>query len=233
MKARIYPHKSADSKGAPSNCYSTCFAKTLRRFRPKLMAIRRVFAVYKSTAFLAFTLCGLSTLACAQRSFKTPEIDIFGGYSYLRFDATTLGFPSASNLNGGNLEIAVPVYQGFGIVADFSGHYSGDLQEYNFMIGGQYKFEVKGFQLFAHAMGGKARTRLNNIGISRIEPSSLGGAAAIGGGIEFPWKEKILLRPIQADYLINGAFGDKFSNIRLSTGLVFVFGKRAEKTPGL
>jgi hypothetical protein len=92
---------------------------------------------------------------------------------------------------------------------------------------------VKGFSVFGHAMGGKARTRLNNIGTSRIEPSSLGGAAAIGGGIEFPWKQKILLRPVQADYLINGAFGDKFSNIRISTGLVFVFGKKHEPTPGL
>jgi hypothetical protein len=182
---------------------------------------------------LAFRLGVLSALATAQRSFKTPEIDIFGGYSYLRFDATALGFPGVSNLNGGNLELAIPFYQGFGIVADFSGHYSGDVQEYNFMIGGQYKFDVKGFKVFAHAMGGKARTRLGNIGTSQIEPSSLGGAAAIGGGIEFPWKEKILLRPIQADYLINGAFGDRFSNIRISTGLVFIFGKRAEKTPGL
>ena len=189
--------------------------------------------MYKNAAFLAFTLCGLSAVASAQRSFKTPEIDIFGGYSYLRFDATKLGFPSASNLNGGNLEIAVPVYQGFGIVADFSGHYSGDLQEYNFMIGGQYKFEVKGFNVFGHAMGGKTRTRLNNIGTSQIQPSSLGGAAALGGGIEVPWKQRILLRPIQADYLINGAFGDRFSNIRISSGLVFVFGKKPEPTPGL
>lgn len=189
--------------------------------------------MYKTAAFLALMLCGFSAITSAQRSLKTPEIDIFGGYSYLRFDATALGFPNASNLNGGNFEIAVPVYHGFGVVADFSGHYSGDLQEYNFMIGGQYKFEVKGLNVFGHAMGGKARTRLNNVGISRIEPSSMGGVAALGGGIEFPWKQRILLRPIQADYLINGAFGDKFSNIRISTGLVFVFGKKREPTPGL
>ena len=197
------------------------------------MAIRRVFAVYTNAVLLGCILAALSGPAFCQRTFKTPEIDIFGGYSYLRFDGSTLGFRGASNLNGGNLEIAVPVYQGLGIVADFSGHYSGDLQEYNFMIGGQYKFDVKGFQVFAHAMGGKARTRLGNIGTSQIEPSSLGGAAAAGGGIEFPWKEKILWRPIQADYLVNGAFGSKFNNLRVSTGLVFIFGKRAEKTPGL
>jgi len=197
------------------------------------MDIRRAFAVHKSAAFLAFTLCVIAPLASGQRALKTPEIDVFGGYSYLRFDGTPLGFRSSSNLNGGNVEVAVPVYRHFGMVADFSGHYSSDLQEYNFLIGGQYKFEVKGVHLFGHAPGGKARTRLNNIGVSQIEPSSLGAAALFGGGIEFPWKEKILLRPIQADYLVNGAFGDRFSNIRISTGLVFVFGKKAAPTPGL
>jgi hypothetical protein len=209
------------------------FRQTSQEIQTELMAIRRAFAVYKSAAFLAFTLCVIAPLASAQRAFKTPEIDIFGGYSYLRFDGTPLGFRGSSNLNGGNVEVAIPVYHDFGIVADFSGHYSSDLQEYNFLIGGQYKFEVKGVHLFGHALGGKARTRLNNIGVSQIEPSSLGGAAMFGGGIEFPWKEKILLRPIQADYLINGAFGDRFNNVRISTGLVFVFGKKAAPTPGL
>jgi len=197
------------------------------------MAIRRGFAVYKSAAFMAFALSVLPSIASAQRALKTPEVDVFGGYSYLRFDGTSLGFRDSSNMNGGNLEIAVPVYHDFGIVADFSGHYSSDLQEYNFLIGGQYKFEVKGFHLFGHALGGKARTRLARVGVSQIEPSSLGGAALFGGGIEFPWKEKILFRPIQADYLVNGAFGDKFSSVRISTGLVFVFGKKAAPTPGL
>jgi hypothetical protein len=209
------------------------FHQTSQEIQTELMDIRRAFAVYKSAAFLAFTLCIAAPLASGQRAFKTPEIDVFGGYSYLRLDGTPLGFRGSSNLNGGNLEVAVPVYHDFGIVADFSGHYSSDLQEYNFLIGGQYKFEVKGVHLFGHALGGKARTRLGNIGVSRIEPSSLGGAAMFGGGIEFPWKEKILLRPIQADYLINGAFGDRFNNVRISTGLVFVFGKKAAPTPGL
>lgn len=197
------------------------------------MDIRRALAVYKSAAFLAFTLCVMAPLASGQRAFKAPEIDVFGGYSYLRFDGTPLGFRDSSNLNGGSVEVAIPVYHDFGIVADFSGHYASDLQEYNFLIGGQYKFEVKGVHWFGHALGGKARTRLNNIGVSQIEPSSLGGAAMFGGGVEFPWKEKILFRPIQADYLINGAFGDRFNNIRVSTGLVFVFGKKAAPTPGL
>ncbi len=154
------------------------------------MAIRRAFAAYKGAAFLAFALCLIAAPASGQRAFKTPEIDVFGGYSYLRFDGTPLGFPGSTNLNGGNLEVAIPVYHDFGIVADFSGHYSDDLQEYNFLIGGQYKFEAKGFHFFGHALGGKARTRLNNIGVSQIEPSSLGGAALLEAGLNFPGKKK-------------------------------------------
>lgn len=197
------------------------------------MSFGRLFTVCRSAAVLGLTLCIYSSLASAQRAFKMPEVDVFGGYSYLRFDPTPLGFRGASNLNGGNVEVSIPFYQGFGVVADFSGHYSSDLQEYNFLIGGQYKFDVKSFHLFAHALGGRARTRLANIGTSQIEPSSLGGAALFGGGMELHWKDRILIRPIQADYLVNGAFGDKFNSIRVSTGIVFQFGKRAGKTPEL
>lgn len=198
------------------------------------MAIVRGFAVQKHAAWLIFSLSLLSSLASAQSIFKTPEVDVFGGYSYLRFGGTALGFPGSLNLNGGNIEVSLPhVYRDLGIVADVSGHFSNDLQEYNFLIGGQYKFDVKGFHLYAHALGGKSRTRLEKIGASQIEPSSVGGAAAIGGGLEFQWKDRILLRPVQADYLINGAFGDRFNSLRISTGVVFQFGKRPSKTPEL
>ena len=195
------------------------------------MVIRRAFGVSRIAAVLVVSLWALGTPASAQRVLQTPPIDIFAGYSYLRFDPTPLGFPHQLNLNGGNFQIAVPVYHDFGIVVDVSGHYASELKEYNFLIGGQYKFEVKGVHLLAHAMGGKARTRLEHIGTSTIEPSSLGGAGLVGGGIEFPWKQRILFRPVQADYLINGAFGDKFKNIRVSSGLVFLLGKRPKETP--
>lgn len=195
------------------------------------MVMRRVFGVSRVAAVLALSLWIFSTRASAQRFLQSPPVDIFAGYSYLRFDPTPLGFPHPLNLNGANIQIAVPVYHGLGILVDVSGHYASELEEYNFLIGGQYKFEVKGFHLLGHAMGGKARTRLEHIGASSIEPSSLGGAAVVGGAIEFPWKERILFRPVQADYLVNGAFGDKFKNIRVSSGLVFLLGKRPKETP--
>jgi len=198
------------------------------------MKILRAFVVHKNALLLFLAFCSLCPLASAQKEFHLPEVDIFGGYSYLRFAGSSLGFPSAVNLyDGGNVEVAVHVYQGFSVVADASAHYSKDLQEYNLLIGGQYKFDVKGLHFYGHALGGKARTRLGNIGTSQIEPSNLGGAAAIGGGLELPWKDRIILRPVQADYLLSGAFSNKFNNIRISTGIVFQLGKRPTKTPGL
>ena len=196
------------------------------------MPIRQVFSVHKHAALLLVSVCLLTTFASAQ-ILKVPEVDVFGGYSYLRFGSSPLSFANALNLNGGNVEVSVHIYQGFGVVGDFSGHYSKDLQEYNFLIGGQYKFDVKSLHFFGHAMGGKARTRLGNTGASQVEPSSLGGAALFGGGLELPWKDRVLLRPVQTDYLINGAFGDKFHSVRLSTGIVFRLGRLPKKEPGL
>lgn len=196
------------------------------------MAIRREFAVHRSIAFLVLSFLFLCPLASAQREMRLPEVDIFGGYSYLRFGGASLGFPGAVNMySGGTTEISVHLYQGLSAVADLSGHYSKDLQEYNFLLGAQYKFDVIGLHLYGHALGGKARTRLGNIGNSQTEPSSLGGAVALGGGLELPWKDRILIRPVQADYLVNGAFSSRYHSVRISTGLVFQFGKRA-KTPG-
>lgn len=183
-------------------------------------------------AVLLATFCLLCPLASAQ-ILKVPEVDVFGGYSYLRFGGADLGFPGAVNLNGANVEVAVRVYQGFGIVGDFSGHFSKDLSEYNFLIGGQYGFDVRGLHFYGHAMGGKARTRLSNLGASQIEPSSLGGAAVLGGGFEIPWKDRVMLRPLQVDYLLNGGFGERFSSIRVSSGIVFRLGKLPKKEPGL
>lgn len=198
------------------------------------MKTLRAFIVHKNAALLFLAVCILCPLASAQKGLPIPEVDIFGGYSYLRFGGASLGFPGAVNMYGGeNVEVAVHVYQGLSAVADFSGHYSKDLQEYNFLLGAQYKFDVRGLHFYGQALGGKARTRLGNVGSSQIEPSSLGGAVAVGGGLELPWKGRIVWRPVQADYLVNGAFSDKFNSIRISTGIVFRLGKLPTKTPGL
>jgi hypothetical protein len=163
----------------------------------------------------------------AQSKSKLPAIDVFGGYSYLRFDAKTLGFANQLNMNGANVSVALPdLYQGLGAAIDISGHYTGQMEEFNFMIGPQYTYEWKGMRLYGHGLFGKARDRLRHPGTTLVEPSHLGSAVAFGGGLDLPLKGRFSVRAIQADYLITSEFGRSQHNVRLSTGLIYRFGKK-------
>ena len=198
------------------------------------MAILRMFFVRRSaTVFLLLTIAVsmfgvfFSPQVSAQSKSKLPAIDVFGGYSYLRFDAKTLGFADQLNMNGANVSVALPdLYRGLGAVIDFSGHYTGQMEEFNFMAGPQYTYEWKGMRLYGHGLFGKARDRLRQPGTTLVEPSHLGRAIAFGGGLDIPFKGRLSLRPIQADYLITSEFGSSQHNIRLSTGLIYRFGKK-------
>ena len=185
-----------------------------------------MFPIQKKAAVLLFAACIFCPFASAQKSSKLPAIEVFGGYSYLRFESTTLGFSDRLSLNGANLGVSLPdLYEGFGIAADVSGHYTREMEEFNFLIGPQYSFQWKGIRLYGHGLFGKARDRLRQPGTTQLEPSHLGRAVALGGGLDFPLTGRFSVRAVQADYLITSEFGSTQHNIRLSTGLVCRFGK--------
>lgn len=189
------------------------------------MEIRRAFSIPRKAAVCAFALLALCPVLAAQK-LKLPAMEVFGGYSNLRFDSTTLGFSDKSNMNGWNGSLSLPdLYQGLGVAADVSGHYTRELAEYNFLIGPQYSFSWKGARFYGHGLFGKARTRLRQPGTTQIEPSDLHRAIALGGGLDFPLNKRFSVRVVQADYLVTYAFGSTQKNIRLSTGLIFRFGK--------
>ncbi len=166
-------------------------------------------------------------LAVAQSKSKLPAIDVFGGYSYLRFEAKTLGFADQLTLNGANVSVALPdLYQGLGAAIDISGYRTTEMEEFNFMIGPQYTYEWKGIRVYGHGLFGKARARLRQPGSTQVEPSHLGKAVAFGGGLDFPVKGRFSVRALQADYLITSEFGSTQHNVRLSTGLIYRFGKK-------
>jgi hypothetical protein len=189
--------------------------------------VRRIATVF----LLAIAVSMFGVFFCpqvsAQGKLKLPAIDVFGGYSYLRFDAKTLGFADQLNMNGANVSVALPdLYQGLGAAIDISGHYTGQMEEFNFMIGPQYTYEWKGMRLYGHGLFGKARARLRQPGTTLVEPSHLGSAVAFGGGLDLPLKGRFSVRAIQADYLITSEFGNSQHNVRLSTGLIYRFGKK-------
>jgi hypothetical protein len=195
------------------------------------MVIPGMFALRNRAAVLVLSVSILCALApspvSAQGKVKLPAIDVFGGYSYLRYESKTLGFADQMTLNGANVEVALPdLYEGLGAVVDLSGHYQSQMEEFNVMIGPQYTYEWKGIKFYGHGLFGKARDRLRQPGTTQVEPSSSGRAVALGGGVDFPLKGRLSVRAIQADYLITKDFGVTQHNVRLSTGLVYRFGKR-------
>ena len=192
------------------------------------MRLPRLCAVLAKSAIPLVALLVFAEPSSAQGFFKKPEVNIFAGYSLQRYDASQYGFEQKQNLNGGNLEISLPdLYRGFGVVGDFSGHWNDEIETFNFTGGPQYRFELKGIDFFGHALFGKSRSRLLKLGTSQIEPSSLGGTAALGGGVEIPLGKRFSFRAIQADYVINSAFGVRHHDMRYSSGLVIAFGKRS------
>jgi hypothetical protein len=190
------------------------------------MAIRRVFPIQRQAAVFAFAALMICPLASAQSFFKVPTIDVFAGYSYLRFDSKPLGFADQLNLNGWNAEIALPnLYQGFGVAADVSAHYAHELAAYNFLIGPQYTYEVKNLRVYGHALFGKSRDRLSFPGSTELEPSNLARDVALGGGVDIPIGGRLSWRAVQGDYVITSNFGGTQHNVRVSTGVVIRFGK--------
>jgi hypothetical protein len=190
------------------------------------MKIRQVFTIKNTAAVMGFFLLALPQFASAQKGVKLPAIEVFGGYSYLRFESTPLGFSDQLNLNGWNAALSLPdLYEGFGVAADISGHYTREMEEYNFLIGPQYTFKWSSLRPYGHALFGKARDRIRQPGSTQLEPSSLARAIAFGGGLDFQVSERFSVRPVQADYLVTSVFSGTQHNIRISGGLVFRFGK--------
>ena len=191
------------------------------------MAILRMFPIQRRAAVLVLALSIFSPLVSAQSKSKLPAIEVFGGYSHLRFESTTLGFSDQLNLNGANVGLSLPdLYEGLGVAVDVSAYYTREMEEFNFMIGPQYSYQWKGMRLYGHGLFGKARDRLRQPGSTQLEPSHLGKAVAFGGGLDFPLAGRFSVRAVQADYLITSEFGSTQHNVRLSTGLIYRFGKR-------
>src|SRR5207253_4877327 len=68
------------------------------------------------------------------------------------------GFNDQLNLNGWNGGVSLPdLYEGLGVAVDISGHYTGEMEEYNFLIGPQYSYKLKGVRFYGHGRSEERR----------------------------------------------------------------------------
>jgi len=158
----------------------------------------------------------------------TPKVEVFGGYQYLRFNPGS-GLDGL-NANGWEAAVSGNFNQWFGVKADFSGAYNGDLlgsgisgKMHTFMFGPELSHRMDKGKLFAHALFGGAH-------LSGGGASDTAFAMRFGGGGDLNISDKVAWRVVQVDYLpthFDFGTGDTWQNhVALSTGIVFRLGSK-------
>jgi len=159
------------------------------------------------------------------RAGAQDKIELFGGYSYMRFDATPLLNPTSSstsaifNFNGWEASGEYKLRDWLGAVADIDGHSGSPVgvstSVHTFLFGPQVSWSWR-VSPFAHLLVGGA-----HVSTGPYSENSLSGA--IGAGVDMKLKHHIYWRIVEGDYLLTRFFGNTQSNVRLSSGIVFKF----------
>jgi len=150
------------------------------------------------------------------------KVEFFGGYSYMRVEATPLLNPNGSsslNLNGWELSGQYKFFDWLGAVADIDGHYGSpsgvSTSTHSVLFGPQVSWPTR-VSPFAHILVGGA-----HVSTGPFADTSL--AVAIGAGIDTKLIHGIYWRVFEGDYLPTHFFGNIQNNVRVSTGIVFKF----------
>jgi hypothetical protein len=149
--------------------------------------------------------------------------EIFGGYSYLRDEG--------HNLNGWTGTFIVNVNRWFAIAADFDGHYGSHregaevvrVRGHGFTVGPHVALRNHSrVTPFAFALFGGAHESVKTSGVTE---SATGFTTNLGGGLDVRVNERWSVRLIQLDAAYARLHGEGRTAPRVSTGLVFHFGK--------
>jgi opacity protein-like surface antigen len=190
-------------------------------------------------AVLRAGLLLLLPVALLAQSGGTPKGEMYTGYSFVRIEG--------SNLHGWNLAPVGNVNEHLGIMGDFSGHYStesstvgtaessSNLTLHSAMAGLRVSDRSLGaLSPFAHSVFGMTRINaevtVDQPGLPTSSASNdvTGFSMALGGGLDLNMSSRFALRLFQADYLVIRSDGFKHEGVRVSTGLVWRFGQRAD-----
>jgi hypothetical protein len=181
-------------------------------------AMRLAFTVASFLSVLA-----LCRLPCAAQG--VPRYELFGGYSYWRFDTTTVGFSGATSLDGGKISAAFNIKPYFGAVGEVSGGWGSQVRAYDALAGGQALHAIGKKLFFAQFLYGKAKARIAVPNEPNGGQSSSGRSYVIAAGMDYALGPRWSFRVVQADYLSTHTFGANQSNFRVSTGIVYHVGQ--------
>jgi len=168
-------------------------------------------------------LMAFSMAAMAQ---DAPKAEVFGGYSYVHTSEAGTGL----NFNGGTGSLSVNPNKTLGLVADFGGYHTSkfgvDANLFTYLFGPKLAFRSnEKITPFVHALFGGAHLSAGGFGVSG---STNAFAVALGGGLDVNVNNNVAIRLGQVDYLLTkfqDGVDDRQNNVRISTGVVFRFGK--------
>jgi outer membrane protein OmpA-like peptidoglycan-associated protein len=177
-----------------------------------------------------------------------PAVDLFAGYSFVRFRTNAGDIKETSNWHGFTGALAGNINRWFSLVGDFGVYRIKDIPRpvsasaYTYLFGPQFSHRGERLTPFVHALFGAAR--LADVQVSTIPSGSAffngsfshqnAFATALGGGLDLNFNKHIGVRIFQIEYLLT-KFTDggdnKQNNLRASTGLVLHFGGNPPPPP--
>jgi hypothetical protein len=183
-------------------------------------------------------LAGFLLLALFSPSSLKAQMlgQIFGGYTYLRSDASVLTVGGVSSLcvppscliptgtisvqtNGWELAGGIKTFPFTRLTADISGHYGTfggiRISTRTYMVGPEFSVPLR-ISPFFHILAGRASKTEGSYGQSSL-------ATAVGGGLDVKAAPFLKIRLIQIDYLRTSFDGAVQHRPRISTGLVLSF----------
>ena len=187
---------------------------------------------------IALAALFLLGIASAQ---NIPEVNVFGGYSYLNFDLPANPSTGTTSqrlaMNGWEFSAAVNLFHHLAIEGDLSGHSLSDCtsitgmtcDDFSFMGGPRYTFGSRSGKITAFVHGLVGRDNADLPGSSGVSVSDSSVAVAAGGGIDYwVYHHMIGLQLGPADFMytrhLNTYAVPSQNNIRVAAGVVFRFG---------
>jgi len=175
-----------------------------------------LFALVLLVAFLVLSTGILSAA-------EAPRIQVFGGYTRLRFDSNAIGFNGDTGLNGGTASAAYNLAPYFGVKGEISVETGPNIRSRDWLIGPQGMYSKWGMLFFGHALFGKAETRVS----TSVVAEDTARATVFGGGFDIPIFRRVTIRAIQVDYMMTKTkqLNVDQNDLKFSTGVVFHLGR--------
>ncbi len=147
------------------------------------------------------------------------QVEVFGGYSYMRPSIAVPGGTDHPNLNGWEITGVYNAYHWIGVAADFSGDYGSveglSTHVNTYLFGPQVQLHTP-VAPFAHVLFGVAHETVDGATDSAF-------ATAVGAGIDIHVAPFVSFRPIQLDYLVTRFGSGTQGQPRASAGIVLHF----------